>query len=70
MDRDEIVEGIDAEIRRLEQARALLTGHEAPLKRLEAERGDDTFGRFRGLHVHLIGWLVAYPDVTSFRMSR
>ena len=33
MDRDEIVEGIDAEIRRLEQARALLTGHEAPLKR-------------------------------------
>lgn len=33
MDRSKIVEYIDAEIRRLEQVRALLTGHTAPLKR-------------------------------------
>jgi hypothetical protein len=33
MDHDTIVQAIDAEIRRLEQARALLTGHTAPLKR-------------------------------------
>jgi hypothetical protein len=33
MDRDQIVEGIDALIRSLAQARALLTGHTAPLKR-------------------------------------
>jgi hypothetical protein len=32
MDHDKIVEDIDAMIRSLEQARALLTGHEAPLK--------------------------------------
>jgi hypothetical protein len=30
---DAIVQGIDAEISRLEKARALLTGHIAPLKR-------------------------------------
>jgi hypothetical protein len=33
MDLDAIVQDIDAEISRLEKARALLTGHTAPLKR-------------------------------------
>jgi hypothetical protein len=33
MNTDEIVKTIDAEIMRLEQVRALLTGHTAPLKR-------------------------------------
>jgi hypothetical protein len=33
MDLDAIVESIDAEISRMEKARALLTGHTAPLKR-------------------------------------
>ena len=33
MDLDAIVQGFDAEINRLEKARALLTGHTAPLKR-------------------------------------
>jgi hypothetical protein len=32
MDLDAIVQGFDAEISRLEKARALLTGHTAPLK--------------------------------------
>ena len=33
MDTEAIVENLDAEIRRLEKVRALLTGHTAPLKR-------------------------------------
>jgi hypothetical protein len=33
MDLEAIVQSIDAEIERLEKARALLTGHTAPLKR-------------------------------------
>ena len=33
MNTDEIMQTIDAEISRLEQVRALLTGHTAPLKR-------------------------------------
>lgn len=33
MDLEAIVQSIDAEITRLERARALLTGHTAPLKR-------------------------------------
>jgi hypothetical protein len=33
MDTEAIVQNLDAEIRRLEKARALLTGHTAPLKR-------------------------------------
>jgi hypothetical protein len=33
MEHDKIIEDIDAMIRSLEQVRALLTGHEAPLKR-------------------------------------
>ena len=32
MDTEAIVQNLDAEIRRLEKARALLTGHTAPLK--------------------------------------
>lgn len=38
MDIDAIVRGIDAEIVRLEQIRALLTGHTAPLKREPAPK--------------------------------
>jgi hypothetical protein len=40
MDLDAIVQSIDAEIRRLEKARALLTGHIVPLR-----RGVPTSGR-------------------------
>jgi hypothetical protein len=42
MDLDAIVQEIDAEISRLEKARALLTGHTAPLKRGRPDRKGST----------------------------
>ena len=51
MDLKAIVQDIDAEISRLEKARALLTGHTAPLKRGMSTRKRSTMsaeGRARG----------------------
>jgi hypothetical protein len=42
MNLDAIVQSIDAEISRLEKARALLTGHTAPLKRGMPDRKRST----------------------------
>jgi hypothetical protein len=47
MDVSKIVEQVDAEIRRLEMARALLTEHTAPLKRGRKRREVSPEGRAR-----------------------